>query len=182
MPDNRNQALEGHSIDDEELETHRARLKLGVFRQLRALFRKLQQDKKLTQKELAHRLNVDEGLISKRLRGEANFTIDTLCDLARGMDARLDVRVVPLDELRNQTAVTQTKSNASSQMLVYPMFLSEPQSHYKGEAPERAPYLPWKAYDTSHSISTSGSDWYMGALGPAAEARRNSWPDVKRRN
>lgn len=83
----------------EELEAYRARVKFGIFRGLRAFFRRRQNEAGLTQKEVARLLGTDEALISKRLKGEANLTLDTLCDLARSMGARLDVKVTPLQEV-----------------------------------------------------------------------------------
>jgi transcriptional regulator with XRE-family HTH domain len=95
-------------FSEEELLAYRLRLKSGLFRQLRALFRRRKAEEGLTQKELARRLNTDEALISKRLRGETNLTVDTLCDLARGMGARIDFKVTPLSEVANATSSATT--------------------------------------------------------------------------
>lgn len=87
-------------LKKEEKELYRARFKQDLFRQIRAIFRRLQDEQKVTQRDLARRLSTDEALVSKRLRGEANLTVDTLCDLARAMDARLEAVVRPLSEVR----------------------------------------------------------------------------------
>jgi ribosome-binding protein aMBF1 (putative translation factor) len=53
----------------------------------------------LTQDDLANRLGVDKGLISKRLRGRENFTLKTLSAMASAMDCRLLISFVPYEEV-----------------------------------------------------------------------------------
>lgn len=84
----------------EQRQAYRLRLKSKLFRDIRGLFHRLNKEKGLTQKEIARRLEIDEALVSKRLRGDANLTLNTLCDLARAMDARVDVKVTPLADVQ----------------------------------------------------------------------------------
>lgn len=90
--------LDVHPFTDEEKEAYRLRFKHSLFRQIRALFKR-RKEQGLTQKGIALRLGIDEALVSKRLRGEANLTLASLCDLARAMDARLEPVVRPLEDV-----------------------------------------------------------------------------------
>lgn len=101
-------------MTEEEKAGYRARLKDRLFRELRGVFRR-RKERGLTQKEIARRLGIDEALVSKRLRGEANLTLDTLCDLARAMDARIDVKVTPLDAVAMAATTTTTAVTEASQ-------------------------------------------------------------------
>jgi transcriptional regulator with XRE-family HTH domain len=82
-------------IADRELGAYRAEIKGEIFREIR---RVLHERKKrgFTQKELARRLGMDEGFLSRKLKGEDDLQLDTLSDLARGLDCKLEVSVVPL--------------------------------------------------------------------------------------
>jgi transcriptional regulator with XRE-family HTH domain len=83
-------------IPKRELLAYRAALKLQIYRQIRKAFNNL----KVSQKDLAARLGVDEGLLSRRLRGENDMRLETFSDLARGLDHKIEVRLVEIAEIR----------------------------------------------------------------------------------
>lgn len=83
----------GKKLSEKEKYRFRVRFKGDVIRQLRGLFDRFSKEEKLTQKELAQRVNADEALISKRLKGEANLTLNTVSDMARAMGARPELRL-----------------------------------------------------------------------------------------
>jgi transcriptional regulator with XRE-family HTH domain len=77
----------------------RARLRNRLFDELRALFRRRRQEAGLKQKDIATRLDTDPGTVSRRLKGEENVTLDWVSDFARALDARVEVRIVPLEDV-----------------------------------------------------------------------------------
>lgn len=86
-------------ISERELAEYQAYVKGTLFRQIRKRFRQLKQDFGFTQAHLAKRLGVDEGLLSRRLHGDKGMRLETLSDLARGMDCRIDVKLTPLTDI-----------------------------------------------------------------------------------
>jgi transcriptional regulator with XRE-family HTH domain len=56
----------------------------------------LMREKNITQKEFARKLNVSEAYISKILRGDINFTINTMVKLIRALDSHLHIKVTPV--------------------------------------------------------------------------------------
>jgi transcriptional regulator with XRE-family HTH domain len=85
-------------IPERELLSYRAEVKGEIFRQIRQRLRLLQEEG-LTQKDLADRLGMDPGLLSRRLKGEQDMRLETLSDLARGLDCRIDVSLVPVTQV-----------------------------------------------------------------------------------
>lgn len=88
------------SFSEDEKALYRARLRITLFRKLRAFFRRMKQERGWTQRDLAARLQVHPSVISRRLKGEENVTLDWVCDFARAMDARVEVSIVPLSAVR----------------------------------------------------------------------------------
>ena len=88
------------ALSNEEKGFHRACLRLDLFKALRSLYRKRKLERGLTQKELAARLNTDPAVVSRRLKGEDNVTLDWVCDFARALDARVDVSIQPLEAVQ----------------------------------------------------------------------------------
>lgn len=80
-----------------ELREYRAAVKGSLFRQIR---KRLNDLKKLgfTQEQLAARLRVDPGQLSRQLKGEKDLRLETLSDMARGLECRIDVELVPLTD------------------------------------------------------------------------------------
>jgi transcriptional regulator with XRE-family HTH domain len=86
-------------LSKRELLAYRADIKGSIFRQIREVFSRLK-EKGLTQKELAERIDMDAGLLSRRLHGDYDLRLETLSDLARGLDCRIDVKLRPISEAR----------------------------------------------------------------------------------
>ncbi|WP_461832838.1 helix-turn-helix domain-containing protein [Desulfothermus sp.] len=57
---------------------------------------KLMQESNITQKEFARKLGVTEAYVSRILRGNINFTIDTMVKLTRALNSNLHIKVVPV--------------------------------------------------------------------------------------
>ena len=96
-------------ILDEELEVFRAALKRKLHSQIYRIFLKLKKTTGLTQKDIAERLNIDQALVSKRLRGDANITLDTISDLARAMEATIELSATLWKEQTIAQDTTTTK-------------------------------------------------------------------------
>src|SRR5262249_31956967 len=86
-------------IHRRELLAYQADVKGSIFRQIRERFARLRESG-FSQKDLAARINMDEGQLSRRLRGDYDLKLETLSDLARGLECRIDVRLTPLAEVR----------------------------------------------------------------------------------
>src|SRR5262249_28599217 len=81
-------------ISKRELLAYQADVKGSIFRQIRQMFARLKQQG-FTQKDLATRIGMNEGQLSRRLRGDYDLRLETLSDLARGLDCRIDVKLEP---------------------------------------------------------------------------------------
>src|SRR5262249_52313119 len=84
-------------ISKRELLAYRADIKGSIFRQIRFVFSRLK-EKGFTQKDWAARIDMDEGQLSRRIRGDYDLQLETFSDLARGLDCRIDVRLTPLHD------------------------------------------------------------------------------------
>lgn len=82
-------------IPKRELLAYQADVKGAIFRQIRETFSRLKQSG-FTQKDLAIKIGMNEGQLSRRLRGDYDLRLETLSDLARGLDCRIDVKLTPL--------------------------------------------------------------------------------------
>jgi transcriptional regulator with XRE-family HTH domain len=87
-----------NQISERELLDYQAYLKMEIFRQIRQRFAQLKKQG-FTQKDLALKIGMDEGQLSRRLRGEFDLRLETLSDLARGLECRIDVKVTPISEV-----------------------------------------------------------------------------------
>jgi len=85
-------------ISNRELLAYQADLKGSIFRQIRRIFHRMKQHG-VTQKTLARRIGMDEGQLSRRLRGDYDLRLETLSDLARGLECRMDVKLTPLADV-----------------------------------------------------------------------------------
>jgi len=85
-------------ISQRELLAYRADVKGSIFRQIRERFARLKESG-FTQKNLGTRIAMDEGQLSRRLRGDYDLQLETLSDLARGLECRIDVKLTPLTEV-----------------------------------------------------------------------------------
>ena len=84
----------------------RARLRNALFDELRALFRRRRKQGGWKQKDVADRLGIDPGTVSRRLKGGENVTLDWVSDFARALDARVEVRIVPLEAVKRPRTPT----------------------------------------------------------------------------
>jgi transcriptional regulator with XRE-family HTH domain len=82
-------------IPKRELLEYQADVKSSIFRQIRERFARLKQEG-FTQKDLATKIGMNEGQLSRRLRGDYDLRLETLSDLARGLDCSIDVRLAPI--------------------------------------------------------------------------------------
>jgi transcriptional regulator with XRE-family HTH domain len=85
-------------ISKRELLAYQADIKGSIFRKIRQRFARLKENG-FTQKDLAIRIGMNEGQLSRRLRGDFDLRLETLSDLARGLDCRIDVTLTPLAEV-----------------------------------------------------------------------------------
>jgi transcriptional regulator with XRE-family HTH domain len=72
----------------------------------------------VTQKTLARRIGIDEGQLSRRLRGHYDLRLETLSDLARGLECRIDVKLTPLADVGLTIEAQDAKSEASGHPVV----------------------------------------------------------------
>ena len=70
----------------------------------------------LTQDQLADRLGVDKGLISKRLKGNDNLTLKTISFMATAIGCRLKIEPVAYDQVRSRAI--ETTANISSSLAI----------------------------------------------------------------
>jgi transcriptional regulator with XRE-family HTH domain len=85
-------------ISKRELLAYQADVKGSIFRQIRQVFARLKEGG-FTQKDLAQKIDMDEGQLSRRMRGDYDLQLETLSDLARGLECRIDVKLTPLSEV-----------------------------------------------------------------------------------
>jgi transcriptional regulator with XRE-family HTH domain len=93
----------------------RARLRNALFDELRSLFRRRKKEEGIKQKDIAARLDVDPGTVSRRLKGEENVSLDWVSDIARAMDARVEVHIRPLAEIGQADHALYTWETPSKQ-------------------------------------------------------------------
>lgn len=89
-------------ISKRELLAYRADVKGSIFRQIRQIFNRAK-EQGFTQKHLAARIDMDAGQLSRRLRGDYDLKLETLSDLARGLECRIDVKLIPLADVAAST-------------------------------------------------------------------------------
>lgn len=82
-------------VSKRELIAYQANVKGAIFRQIRETFSRLKQNG-FTQKDLAIKIGMNEGQLSRRLRGDYDLRLETLSDLARGLDCRIDIKLTPI--------------------------------------------------------------------------------------
>ena len=79
-----------------------ARTKLDLTRQIESRMRQLG----INKTELAQRSGKSKAYVTKMLRGENNFTIDSLVALAETLQAGVEIRLVPADAASEASGVT----------------------------------------------------------------------------
>jgi transcriptional regulator with XRE-family HTH domain len=96
-------------ISKRELLAYQADVKGSIFRQIRELLSHLK-ERGFTQRELADKIGMDAGQLSRRLRGDYDLQLETLSDLARGLDCRIDVKLMPLAAAMNASEEKPAKA------------------------------------------------------------------------
>lgn len=91
--------LDTKTIRKRELLDYSADVKAALFRQIWKRFAYLEKTFQFSQVHLAKRLNVGKAVISRRLRGENDMRLETLSDLARGLNCRIDVVLTPFEQI-----------------------------------------------------------------------------------
>lgn len=102
-------------LTESEKATYRARLRTALFNELRAIFRRRKKEEGIKQKDIAARLNVDPGIVSRRLKGEENVSLDWVSDIARAMDARVEVNIRPLADIGRSDHAVYTWETPATQ-------------------------------------------------------------------
>src|SRR5690606_22554075 len=102
-------------IGPRELLAYRAELRNDLFRQIHRRLRQLKSTG-FTQKRLAQRLSMDEGQLSRCLRGETDLRLETLSDLARGLGCRITASLQPLEavQVRQWTTIADYADNSDN--------------------------------------------------------------------
>jgi plasmid maintenance system antidote protein VapI len=99
----------------------------GLIGTIQQSYLRAQREGTINQKIIARRLGKDPATISRCLSGQQNMTIRTMHDLARAMDCRLQVELVPLSSLpianrpRQSDTEQATPTISSSLSLVFPI-------------------------------------------------------------
>ena len=97
------------AISKRELLAYQADVKGSIFRQIRERFSRLK-ERGFTQKEWANNIDMDEGQLSRRIRGDYDLQLETFSDLARGLGCRINVQLVPLTASRIVTEYVAPQS------------------------------------------------------------------------
>ena len=97
--------IRSERIPDDVLNDEYHEILSNAYRSLREAFAKRAAEG-WSQDEIAARLGVDKSLVSRRLNGRENLTLRTLSQMATGLDYRLFLQFVALENL-----VATTKSN-----------------------------------------------------------------------
>lgn len=94
-------------IAERELLTYRAEFRNSLFRQIHRRLRQLK-EKGFKQKTMAVLLDMDEGQLSRLLRGESSLRLETLSDLARALDCRVRPVLSPLEPYSEKVHIQRT--------------------------------------------------------------------------
>lgn len=89
-----------------------ARTKLDLTRQIESRMRQLG----INKTELALRSGKSKAYVTKMLRGENNFTIDSLVALAETLQAGVEIRLVPADGELEASGTAETGRAILSEM------------------------------------------------------------------
>ena len=113
-------------ISERELLEYQADVKGSIFRQIRQMLAFLR-EAGFSQKDLAIKIGMNEGQLSRRLRGDYDLRLETLSDLARGLDCRIEVNLEPISGF--PLSVSQTKELADRREPIEATILSKQKSN-----------------------------------------------------
>ncbi len=122
------------TLPEIEFLRYRAEVKGDLFRQVHARFQEMK-EKGLTQKQLAKRLGMNEGQLSKCLKGQRDFRLETLSDLARALGCRIRPTLEPLQKGKPRTSSPNANSTANV------IELKLPGSHKASATPRSMPQI-----------------------------------------
>ncbi len=91
-------------LTEEEKKILRARFVMHVHRELLSAFY-IREAEGMTRAQLAENLGIDKSVISRRLNGTSNMTLEVISDLARGMGFRPEMQLLPYEELAGGNSV-----------------------------------------------------------------------------
>lgn len=111
-------------ISNRELLAYRAELRNELFRQIHKRLALLK-EKGFTQKQMAKLLSMNEGQLSRVLRGDADLRLETLSDLARALGCRIRANLVPLNEQSVEVVHASYSENAPSESAWAPGILEK---------------------------------------------------------
>lgn len=83
----------------EDLEVFRARLLRAMWREIYLAFEKREKEEGLTKSDIAERLDVHKSVISRRLNGTGNITIEILSDMARVLACKPEIKITPYEDI-----------------------------------------------------------------------------------
>jgi transcriptional regulator with XRE-family HTH domain len=163
-------------LDKEDRAYFRAELKQRLHRELRRVFKRLQTEENLTYAEIARRLDVNRSVITKRLKGQCNLTLDILSDMFRAMGTRLEFRA----EFMKDIVASKTTTDAVQTRLPFLVLFSgvEPESrgvHGSGSVRMRDSrmFVDAGAGWTKWSLDRSA----YGAVGTCGHVAHGSYPE-----
>ena len=79
-----------------------------AYNSMRDAFEARARDKKLTQENIATQLDVDAGLISRRLSGTENISLRTLSNMGSAMQCQVTVKFRPYEEVGSTNFYKET--------------------------------------------------------------------------
>ena len=83
-------------IAEREFFAYQADLRGQIFRQIHRAFRSLK-TRGFTQRKYAKRMRMDPAQLSRIMKGDNDLRLETLSDLARALEYRIEVRLIPID-------------------------------------------------------------------------------------
>ncbi|MBK1698561.1 helix-turn-helix domain-containing protein [Rhodovibrio salinarum] len=102
--------------DSGDYATWRQRFLMDAHRQLVCAFQKRAESREgLTKTELADRLGLNKSVISQRLNGNSNLTLEVVSDMARAMNFRPNLVLTPCEDLARENANSKQPTVPSAQ-------------------------------------------------------------------
>ena len=90
------------SISEEDMKRFNALFARSIWQQLHDAFEHRSKDWGLTKTDLAKALNVNKSVISRRLNGSCNFTLEVISDMARALEYRPFIELKSYESLADQ--------------------------------------------------------------------------------
>jgi len=109
-----NQFLQEQMQDDNFLRQY---YRDATFHRLSDQFILLRKKRGLTQKDLAEKANTTQAVVSRLENVSVRPSLDNVVKLAEALDAIVEVRLVPLEEVRKKTAGKNASENSKFEML-----------------------------------------------------------------